>query len=96
MNLKGVVESLKVDKADSELSCNKKKKKNNNKWTKVSKKMKKANIKARIKKEELNPVFHFKDKEEDDKILTKAVIKAALKSGKIELSGKNLKYGKQK
>lgn len=56
--------------------------------------MKKANIKPRINRKELNPVFHFKDKEEDDKVLTKAVIKTALKSGKLELSGKNLKFGK--
>lgn len=55
--------------------------------------MKKANIKSRIRKEELNPVFHFKDKEEDDKVLTKAIIQEALKSGKLKLTGKNLKYG---
>jgi hypothetical protein len=55
--------------------------------------MKKANIKSRIKKDELNPVFHFKDKEEDDKVLTKAMIKEALKTGKLKISGKNLKYG---
>lgn len=58
--------------------------------------MKKANIKARIKKDELNPVFHFKDKVEDDKVLTQGIIKATLKSGKLELSGKNLKFGKRK
>ena len=58
--------------------------------------MKKANIKARIKKDELNPVFHFKDKVEDDKVLTPGIIRATLKSGKLELSGKNLKFGKEK
>lgn len=58
--------------------------------------MKRSNIKARIKKDELNPLFHFKDKEEDDKVLTKAVIKQALKSGKLVLSSKNLKFGKIK
>jgi hypothetical protein len=57
-------------------------------------KMKKANIKSRIKKDELNPVFHFKDKEEDDKVLTKEIIKKSKKNAKLELSGKNLKYGK--
>lgn len=56
--------------------------------------MKRSNIKARIKKDELNPLFHFKDKEEDDKVLTKTVIKQALKSGKLVLSSKNLKFGK--
>jgi hypothetical protein len=56
--------------------------------------MKKANVKSRIKKEDLNPVFHFKDKAEDDKILTPQIIKQALKTGKVELVGKNLKYSK--
>lgn len=56
--------------------------------------MKRSNIKSRIKKDELNPLFHFKDKEEDDKVLTKAVIKQALKSGKLVLSSKNLKFGR--
>lgn len=58
--------------------------------------MKRSNIKSRIKKEELNPVFYFKDEEEDDKVLTKDVIKQALKSGKLELSNKNLNFGKWK
>jgi hypothetical protein len=58
--------------------------------------MKRSNVKSRIKKDELNPVFHFKDKEEDDKVLTKGVIKQALKSGKLELSSKNLKFGEWK
>lgn len=56
--------------------------------------MKKINVKSRIKKEELNPVFHFKDKEEDDKILTSQIIKQALKTGKVEIAGKNLKNSK--
>jgi len=57
--------------------------------------MKKNNvIKSRIKKEDLNPVFHFKDKTEDDKILTPKIIKQALKTGRVELVGKNLKYSK--
>lgn len=55
--------------------------------------MKKANIKSRIKKDQLNPIFHFKNKEEDDEILTKAIIKETLKSGILKLSGKNLKFG---
>lgn len=55
--------------------------------------MKRSNVKARIKKDELNPLFHFKDKEEDDKVLTKGVMKQALKSGKLELSNKHLKVG---
>lgn len=58
--------------------------------------MKKANIKPRINKANLNPVFHFKDKVEDDKILTKSVIKTTLKSGKLELSGRNLQFGEFK
>lgn len=58
--------------------------------------MKKSNIKSRIKKDELNPLFHFKEKEEDDKVLTVSVIKQALKSGKLELSSKNLKFGEWK
>lgn len=58
--------------------------------------MKRSNIKSRINKDELNPLFHFKDKEEDDKILTKGVIRQALKSGKLELSSKSLQFGKQK
>lgn len=58
--------------------------------------MKRSNIKSRIKKDELNPLFHFKDNEEDDKVLTKAVIKQALKSGKLVLSSKNLKFGRFK
>lgn len=51
------------------------------------------NIKSKIKRDQLNPVFHFKDKEDDDKVLTKNVIKLALKTGKLELSSKNLKFG---
>lgn len=57
--------------------------------------MKRSNIKSRIKRDELNPVFHFKDKVEDDKILTKGMIKAALKSGKLVLSNKHLKDGEK-
>lgn len=60
----------------------------------VSAKMKKSSIKSRIRKDELNPLFHFKDEEEDDKVLTKALIRNALKSGKLELSARNLKIGK--
>ena len=60
----------------------------------IKTKMKKINVKSRIKKEELNPVFHFKDKEEDDKILTPQIIKQALKTGKVEIAGKNLKNSK--
>lgn len=56
--------------------------------------MKRSNVKSRIKKDELNPLFHFKDQEEDDKVLTKGVMKQALKSGKLELSNKHLKVGK--
>lgn len=56
--------------------------------------MKKINVKSRIKREDLNPVFHFKDKAEDDKILTPQIIKLALKTGKVELVGKNLKNSK--
>lgn len=58
--------------------------------------MKKTNVKSRIRRDELNPLFHFKDKEEDDKLLTLNVMKQALKSGKLELSSKNLKFGKYK
>lgn len=56
--------------------------------------MKRSNVKSRIKKDELNPLFHFKEKAEDDKVLTQNVMKQALKSGKLELSSKNLKFGK--
>lgn len=58
--------------------------------------MKKSNVKSRIRKDDLNPIFHFKDKEEDDKVLTKGIIKQALKTGKLELSSKNLKFGRWK
>lgn len=57
--------------------------------------MKKANIKPRIKKNELNPVFHFKERELDDKVLTKEKIEEALKTGKLELSCKNLSFGEK-
>lgn len=57
--------------------------------------MKKINVKSKIKREDLNPIFHFKDKEEDDKILTPNVIKLALKTGKLEIAGKNLHCGKE-
>jgi hypothetical protein len=57
-------------------------------------KMKKINVKSKIRREELNPVFHFKDKEEDDKVLTKNLVREALKTGKLSLAGKNLKFGK--
>lgn len=56
--------------------------------------MKRTNVKSRIRRDELNPLFHFKDKEEDDKLLTLNVMKQALKTGKLELSSKNLKFGK--
>lgn len=56
--------------------------------------MKRSNVKSRIKKDELNPLFHFKDEKEDDKVLTKGVMKQALKSGKLELANKHLKVGK--
>jgi hypothetical protein len=55
--------------------------------------MKRSNVKSRIKKEDLNPVFHFKDKAEDDNVLTKNIIRDALKTGKLELVSKNLKFG---
>jgi hypothetical protein len=54
--------------------------------------MKKSNIKSKIRREQLNPIFQLKDKpEEDDKVLTKAIIHNALKSGKLVLSSKHLK-----
>lgn len=55
--------------------------------------MKKSNIKSKIKKDELNPLFRFRDKEEDEKVLTEDVIKAALNSGRLELTSKNLSCG---
>lgn len=55
--------------------------------------MKRSDIKARIKKDELNPLFQFKDAEEDDKVMTQGVIRQALKSGKLVLSSKNLQFG---
>ncbi|XP_053666913.1 leucine-rich repeat-containing protein 40 [Anopheles marshallii] len=45
---------------------------------------------SRIREQELNPVFHFQDKQEDNQILTRARIKQALKSGVLNLSGKGL------
>ncbi|XP_053672417.1 leucine-rich repeat-containing protein 40 [Anopheles nili] len=45
---------------------------------------------SRIREQELNPVFHFQNKTEDNQILTRARIKQALKSGTLNLSGKGL------
>ncbi|EAA04662.4 AGAP006993-PA [Anopheles gambiae str. PEST] len=47
-------------------------------------------VRSRIRQQELNPVFHFQDKQEDNQILTRARIKQALKSGVLNLSGKGL------
>ncbi|KFB52891.1 AGAP006993-PA-like protein [Anopheles sinensis] len=45
---------------------------------------------SRIREQELNPVFHFQNKEEDNQILTRAKIKQALKSGVLNLAGRGL------
>ena len=50
-------------------------------------------VKCRIIKEDLNPLFHFKNKVEDDKVCTANLMKQALKSGTLKLSNKNLSSG---
>lgn len=55
--------------------------------------MKPRAVRSRIRHQELNPVFHWQNKEEDDKVLSKAKIKQALKTGTLNLSGKGLATG---
>lgn len=55
--------------------------------------MSKKPARSKINKAQLNPVFHFKNNEQDDNILTKNVIKQALKSRSLNLSGRNLTTG---
>lgn len=45
---------------------------------------------------QLNPVFHMKQKSEDNQILTRGMIKQALKSGCLNLSGRGLAFGEYK
>ncbi|XP_062557364.1 leucine-rich repeat-containing protein 40 isoform X1 [Armigeres subalbatus] len=52
--------------------------------------MKPRVVRSRIRQQELNPVFHWQDKTEDDKVLSKIKIKQALKSGVLNLSGQGL------
>ncbi|KAL1386798.1 hypothetical protein pipiens_012802 [Culex pipiens pipiens] len=52
--------------------------------------MKPRAVRSRIRQQELNPVFHWQNKEEDDKVLSKARIKQALKSGVLNLAGQGL------
>ncbi|XP_058053974.1 leucine-rich repeat-containing protein 40 [Anopheles bellator] len=47
-------------------------------------------VRSRIRQQELNPVFHLQNKEEDDQILTRVKIKQALKTGVLNLAGKGL------
>lgn len=56
--------------------------------------MKPRAVRSRIRQQELNPVFHWQNKEEDDKVLSKARIKQALKSGVLNLAGQGLVTGK--
>ena len=51
-------------------------------------------VKSKIRKQDLNPVFHFQDKKEDAQVLSKALVKQALKSGTLKLSGRGLGTGK--
>jgi hypothetical protein len=53
-----------------------------------------SNVKSRIKKQQLNPLFHLQDAEEDCKVFSKAMVKQAKKSGILNLSGKGLATGK--
>lgn len=55
--------------------------------------MYKKSVKSRIKKEDLNPVFYFQTEDDDDKVLSKALIKTALKSGNLNLANKGLGSG---
>lgn len=55
--------------------------------------MKPRVVRSRIRQQELNPVFHWQDKAEDDKVLSKIKIKQALKSGVLNLSGQGLATG---
>lgn len=48
------------------------------------------NIRSKIKKQDVNPVFHVQTKEEDNKILTKTFISSVLRTGKLQLCNKNL------
>lgn len=56
--------------------------------------MKPRAVRSRIRQQELNPVFHWQDKTEDDKVLSKTKIKQALKSGVLNLAGQGLATGK--
>lgn len=42
---------------------------------------------------QLNPVFHMKQKSEDNEALSRGMIKQALKSGCLNLSGRGLAFG---
>lgn len=55
--------------------------------------MYKKSVKSRIKKEDLNPVFYFQTEDDEDKVLSKALIKTALKSGNLNLANKGLGSG---
>lgn len=55
--------------------------------------MNRQGVKCRINKQELNPLFHFKDNVEDDKVCTANLMKQALKTGTLKLSNKNLSSG---
>ena len=41
----------------------------------------------------LNPMFHFKEPKEDDKVLTKTLLAQARKSGVLNLSNRGLAFG---
>lgn len=50
-----------------------------------------TNLPRRLKG--LNPVFHKKTKAEDDAVVSETVLKLAKKSGKLNLSSRNLSSG---
>lgn len=56
--------------------------------------MSRPGVKCRINKEDLNPLFHFKNNAEDDKVCTANLMKLALQTGTLKLSNKNLSSGK--
>jgi hypothetical protein len=53
-----------------------------------------SNVKSKINRNQLNPLFHLQDKKEDCKVLSKAMIKQAKKSGILNMASKGLGTGK--
>lgn len=50
-------------------------------------------IKSKIRSQQLNPVFHFQNKKEDEDVLTNELIKQSRLSGVLNLSGRGLGTG---